>query len=101
MADEEFAIISKEQVELKEPSMYNCVLLNDDYTPMDFVVNVLMQIFDKSENDANAIMMKVHRVGMCVCGTYTFSIAETKVKQVEMLAEKHGFPLSCVIEEDK
>jgi len=97
----DLSVMSKESVELKEPSMYRCILLNDDYTPMDFVVTVLMKIFGKNEDESQAIMINVHKKGKGVCGVYTFEVAETKIKQVEMLAEKYGFPLSCEIEEDK
>ena len=90
-----------EVVELKEPPMYFCVLLNDDYTPMDFVVNILMEVFNKNQDEAQKIMLDVHQNGRGVCGIYTYEIAETKVKQTEILAEKNGFPLSCIIEEDK
>ena len=98
MSDYENEVVSKEDVELKEPSMYKCVLLNDDYTPMDFVVTVLSQIFNKNDSDANAIMLSVHKKGKGICGIYTFAIAETKAKQVEVLASKYEFPLICDVE---
>ena len=99
--DSDVASVVDEDIQLKEPPMYCCILLNDDYTPMDFVVNILMEVFDKSEHEAQQIMMSVHKNGSGVCGIYTYEIAETKMKQTEMIAEKNGFPLTCVIEEDK
>jgi ATP-dependent Clp protease adaptor protein ClpS len=84
----------------EEPPMYRVLLLNDDYTTMEFVVEVLMFVFNKSPEDAVAIMLAVHRKGAGVCGVYPFEIAETKVEAVHSLAAEKGFPLKCVMEED-
>ncbi len=89
-----------EQIQLEEPPMYKVILCNDDYTTMDFVVMVLMVIFHKDEQDAQRIMLNVHRKGCGLCGVYPYAIAETKVKQVELLSEKHKFPLRCTMEKE-
>jgi len=89
-----------EREELREPPLYRVLLLNDDYTPMDFVVHILMGIFNKAEAEATAIMFNVHNQGAGVCGVYAFEEAETKVNAVEALAAKHGHPLKCAMEED-
>ena len=87
-------------VELKEPSKYRVILHNDDYTPMDFVVDILMSIFSKSFEEAEIIMWRVHEKGSAVCGVYTFEIAETKVEQVKTKAREMGYPLLATLEED-
>ncbi|PYQ43924.1 MAG: ATP-dependent Clp protease adaptor ClpS [Acidobacteria bacterium] len=79
--------------------MFKVVLLNDDYTTMEFVVLVLQQVFNKPEPEAYRIMMKVHVEGRGVCGAYTYEIAETKVSTVHEMAEENGFPLRATIEE--
>lgn len=89
-----------DKTDLKEPPMYKVLLNNDDYTPMDFVVMVLMKIFHRSEQDAYAIMMNVHKQGKGLCGVYTFEVAEAKVRQVEALSHKHKYPLLCTMEQD-
>ncbi len=81
------------------PEMYKVVLLNDDYTTMEFVVHVLEEVFNKPEPEAYRIMMQIHLQGQGVCGTYTYEIAETKVDTVHTLAQEHGFPLRATIEE--
>jgi ATP-dependent Clp protease adaptor protein ClpS len=83
---------------LKEPRRYLVFLLNDDYTTMEFVVDVLKHYFHKSEAQALEIMLKVHDEGRGVAGVYSHEIAETKVAQVEEYAQKQGFPLKCTIE---
>lgn len=83
---------------LKEPEEYYVVLLNDDYTTMDFVVAVLMSVFRKSVEDATKIMTDVHRLGRGVVGLYPWDIAATKAEQVHSLARKNEFPLRCVVE---
>ena len=80
--------------------MYRVVLLNDDYTTMEFVVLVLMQVFKKSVEDSTRIMLNVHRKGVGVCGVYTFEVAETKVETVNALARENEFPLKCTMEKD-
>ena len=80
--------------------MYKVLLHNDDYTTMEFVVEVLMFVFHKSVEDATQIMMNVHRKGVGVCGIYPFHIAETKVDTVLKLARENGHPLKCTMEKD-
>jgi ATP-dependent Clp protease adaptor protein ClpS len=84
---------------LKEPSMFKVLLINDDYTTMEFVVDVLMQVFNKSFEAATAIMLNVHQKGVGVCGVYPLEVAETKVEAVHSLARENGFPLRCTLEE--
>jgi ATP-dependent Clp protease adaptor protein ClpS len=90
---------TKKSEKLKEPEEYLVILLNDHYTTMDFVVEVLVSIFHKSETDANRIMMDVHKKGKGIVGRYPFDIARTKIDQVHTLACQNGFPLRCIIEE--
>ncbi len=89
------------EVELivSEPRKYKVLLHNDDYTSMEFVVDILVNLFRKSINQAEEIMIKVHKNGKAVCGIYTFEIAETKVYQVKELAKSNGFPLLATMEE--
>lgn len=87
-------------IELKEPAKYKVVLHNDDYTSMDFVVDILMRIFYKNYEEAQRIMLQVHENGKAVCGIYSFEIAQTKAQQVKQLAKQSGFPLLATIEED-
>ena len=82
----------------KKPSMYNVLLLNDDYTPMEFVIIVLESVFNKKQEDATQIMFHVHKNGVGVCGTFTYEVAETKCKIVMDLAKKNEHPLQCTIE---
>ena len=82
----------------KKPSMYNVLLLNDDYTPMEFVVLLLEKIFNKNLEEATKIMLHVHRNGMGLCGTYTFEVAESKCKAIIDFAEKNEHPLQCTME---
>lgn len=84
----------------KPPPMYRVLLLNDDFTPMDFVVQVLQQFFAKNREQATQIMLKVHNEGAGVCGIYPHEIAETKVSQVTEFAREHQHPLQCVMEEN-
>jgi ATP-dependent Clp protease adaptor protein ClpS len=93
-------IVSETDEDLREPPMYKVLLLNDDYTTMDFVVEVLMYVFHKSFESATEIMLNVHRKGMGVCGVYTYEVAETKVLTVEALARERGFPLKCTMERE-
>ncbi|MDD2400174.1 MAG: ATP-dependent Clp protease adaptor ClpS [Sulfurovum sp.] len=87
-------------IELKEPAKYKVVLHNDDYTSMDFVVDILMRIFYKNYEEAQRIMLQVHENGKAICGVYSFEIAQTKAQQVKQLAKQSGFPLLATIEED-
>ena len=84
----------------KKPSMYKVLLLNDDYTPMDFVVMILEKVFNKPNQEAIEIMMTVHRKGVGLCGIYTYEIAETKVEQVTELARQNEYPLQCIMEKE-
>lgn len=84
---------------LKRPPLYRVILLNDDYTPMEFVVGVLESVFGLDRNSATRIMLEVHQQGKGVCGVYTYEIAETKVAQVMGLAQQHQHPLLCTMEE--
>lgn len=85
--------------EIDEPKQYAVILHNDDYTSMDFVMQVLMGIFHKGESDASMLMMQVHKAGKAVCGIYTLEIAKTKVSQVTTLAKRNDFPLRTTYEE--
>ena len=82
----------------KKPSMYNVLLLNDDYTPMEFVVIVLEKIFNKKQEEAPQIMLHVHKNGIGVCGTFTYEVAESKCKSVMDMAKKNEHPLQCTME---
>ena len=88
------------RVRTKKPSMYKVLMLNDDYTPMEFVVHVLERFFQKSREEATRIMLHVHRRGVGVCGVYTYEVAETKVTQVMDLARQNQHPLQCTIEKE-
>ena len=87
------------EIKIKKPRMFRVILFNDDYTSMEFVVNILMEIFDKPAAEATKIMLDVHNHGKGVCGVYTYDIAVTKIKQVHFEARKEGFPLRCGYEE--
>jgi ATP-dependent Clp protease adaptor protein ClpS len=86
--------------EIKSPSLYKVLLLNDDYTTMEFVVQVLEKVFHKSAAEATQIMLHVHKKGVGMCGIYTRDIAETKVTTVHGLARERGFPLMCMMEKE-
>jgi ATP-dependent Clp protease adaptor protein ClpS len=91
--------IEEAKPRLKEPSMYKVFLLNDDYTPMEFVVDLLEKLFGMDREKATRIMLQVHSYGKGVCGVYTYEIAETKVAQVGEYAQRHQHPLMCSMEE--
>ncbi|MFH2047626.1 MAG: ATP-dependent Clp protease adapter ClpS [Pseudomonadota bacterium] len=91
-------IISETREEIKEPSMYKILLHNDDYTTMDFVVEILINIFHKSMEEAIQIMLNVHNKGIGICGLYAYEVAETKMNLVHSHARERGFPLKCSIE---
>ncbi len=90
--------IAKPKTKSKRPSMYRVLLLNDDYTPMEFVVLVLQDVFNKTREDAMRIMLHVHNKGVGECGVYPFEVAETKVARVMDAARKNQHPLQCVME---
>ncbi len=92
------AVATKAKPKVKRPSLYRVLLLNDDYTPMEFVVHVLMNFFSKSEDSAHVIMLHVHKNGVGECGVFTYEVAETKVTQVMDFARKHQHPLQCIME---
>lgn len=85
---------------VKEPDLYKVVMLNDNYTTMEFVVEILIEIFGKTEADARKIMLTVHKQGRGVAGVYVYDIAISKVEQVERKAKEKGFPLKCVVEKE-
>ena len=93
-------IILEEKTKPKRPSLYQVIIVNDDYTPMEFVVLVLERFFAKNSNEATQIMYHVHKKGMGVCGIYPYEVAETKVVQVMDFAKKHQHPLQCVLEKE-
>lgn len=92
--------VVRSKPKVKQPSMYKVIMLNDDYTPMEFVVMVLERFFGKSAEEATRIMLHVHQKGVGVCGVYTYEVAETKVTQVMDLARRHQHPLQCTLEKD-
>jgi ATP-dependent Clp protease adaptor protein ClpS len=94
------AVITQVKPKTQKPSLYRVLLLNDDYTPMEFVVYVLEQFFNKSREDATRIMLHVHQHGVGVCGVFTFEVAETKVAQVIDAARRNQHPLQCTMEKD-
>ena len=92
------AVITKTKPQTKRPNLYRVLILNDDYTPMEFVVHVLERFFGKDNEAATRIMLHVHHHGMGECGIFTYEVAETKVTQVMDFARKHQHPLQCVME---
>ncbi len=94
----ENGVVTKVRPKVKRPSMYRVLLLNDDYTPMEFVVHVLERFFNKGREEATRIMMHVHHHGVGECGVFTYEVAETKVTQVMDFARRNQHPLQCVME---
>lgn len=86
------------RVRAKKPSLYKVIMLNDDYTPMEFVIMVLERFFNKNQEQATQIMLHVHQKGVGVCGVFTYEVAETKVTQVMDMAKEHQHPLQCTLE---
>jgi len=86
--------------QLQSPPLYRVVMLNDDFTPMDFVVEILMRFFHKSETSAQQMMLRIHHEGSVICGVFPRDIAETKVQQVETASRTSGHPLRCIMEHD-
>jgi ATP-dependent Clp protease adaptor protein ClpS len=97
-SDGNTAVISKVQPKAKRPNLYRVLLLNDDYTPMEFVIHVLIRFFNKTQEQATEIMLHVHHNGIGECGVFTYEIAETKVTQVMDFARKNHHPLQCIME---
>ncbi len=95
---EERGVATKVRTKTKKPSMWRVLLMNDDYTPMEFVVSILMGIFNKTSEEATQIMLNVHQSGVGTCGVYTFEVAETKVAQVMDSAKRAQHPLQCTLE---
>lgn len=95
---EERGVATKTRPKTKKPSLYRVLMMNDDYTPMEFVVQVLVGIFNKTPEEATQIMLAVHKSGVGVCGIYTYEIAETKVSQVMDAAKRAQHPLQCTME---
>lgn len=91
-------VVTKTRPKTKRPSMYRVLILNDDYTPMEFVVHVIQRFFNKGHEEATRIMLHVHHHGVGECGVYTYEVAETKVTQVMDFARRHQHPLQCVME---
>ena len=92
--------VTRTKPKTKKPSMYKVLMLNDDFTPMEFVVHVLERFFSKGREEATRIMLHVHRRGVGVCGVFPYEIAETKVTQVMDFARQHQHPLRCTLEKD-
>jgi ATP-dependent Clp protease adaptor protein ClpS len=92
--------LEPERQKIKPPPLFKVVLLNDDYTPMDFVIVVLERIFRMNREQATVVMLKVHRNGRGVCGVFPRDVAATKVEQVSVFARHHQHPLACVMEEN-
>jgi ATP-dependent Clp protease adaptor protein ClpS len=93
-------LATKEKVKVKKPKLYKVILLNDDYTPMEYVVSLLKSVFRKNDGEAMNIMLMVHQKGSGVCGVFTKEIAETKVDMVLGMAKKDQHPLKCIMELD-
>ena len=99
MAGERTELLIREEEKLKEPKEYAVVLLNDDFTTREFVVEILIRIFHKNPAEAKSIMLNVHHKGRGVVGVYTWDIAQTKANQVHAAARQNEYPLKCVVEE--
>lgn len=91
-------VITRTRTRTRKPNMYRVLLLNDDYTPMEFVVTILVKYFAKDREEATRIMLHVHQHGVGECGVFTYEVAETKVTQVMDFARKHQHPLQCIME---
>jgi ATP-dependent Clp protease adaptor protein ClpS len=94
------SVITRTRTQTRKPALYRVLLLNDDYTPMEFVVTVLKKYFNKGPEDATRIMLHVHQHGVGECGVFTYEVAETKVTQVMDYARKHQHPLQCIMEKN-
>lgn len=94
------AVVTQTKPKTQKPSMYRVLILNDDYTPMEFVVHILEKVFNKSRESAVEIMLHVHRHGVGICGVFTYDVAETKVAQVIEFARRHQHPLQCTMEKE-
>jgi len=99
--NDETQVVTEKDVDLKEPDMFRVLLVNDDFTTMEFVIFVLQNVFHMNHTQAEQVMLKVHQEGRGVCGVYPFEIAEMKVTTVTEMARQHEYPLLCVMEEDR
>ncbi len=93
-----FQVLTEKRTQVKKPNLYRVLLINDDYTPMDFVIWILQTVFHKATAEATRLMWDVHTKGQGLCGIFTYDIAQTKVYEVKSLAKKHEHPLECVME---
>lgn len=98
--DAKTGLVTKTRPKTRKPNLYKVLLLNDDYTPMEFVVLILEKFFNKHHEEASRIMLHVHQRGVGVCGVYTFEVAETKVTQVMDFSRQHDHPLQCTMEKE-
>lgn len=99
-SDDDGQVITKYKPKTKTPALYKVLLLNDDFTPMDFVILVLKKFFMKSESEATRIMLQVHNDGAGLAGIYTYEVAETKVYAVNEFSRRHRHPLKCIMEKE-
>jgi ATP-dependent Clp protease adaptor protein ClpS len=98
--DTNVGVVVRSKPKTRKPSMYKVIMLNDDYTPMEFVVLILESFFSKSHEEALNIMLHVHQKGVGICGVFTYEVAETKVIQVMDLSQQHQHPLQCTLEKE-
>ncbi|MBF0103844.1 MAG: ATP-dependent Clp protease adapter ClpS [Deltaproteobacteria bacterium] len=96
--EEQGDVVTMTKPKVKQPSFYTVIMLNDDYTTMDFVIHVLKKFFNKSHEEANTLMLAVHHKGRAVCGLYPYDVASTKIVQVHEYARKNEAPLKCIME---
>ena len=93
-------LLTRPDIKTKKPSMYKVLLLNDDFTPMEFVIHILQRFFHMTVEQSTDVMLHVHQKGVGVCGVFTFEVAETKVNQVMSFAKQHEHPLQCTLEKE-
>ena len=98
--ESEIGVVTKIKQKTKKPPMYKVLMLNDDFTPMEFVIFVLEKYFYKNEQDATQIMLNIHQKGIGICGVFTYEVAETKVNKVVSFARQNQHPLQCTMEKD-
>ena len=98
--DTNTGLLTKPEVKTKKPSMYKVLLLNDDYTPMEFVIHILQRFFKMTTEEATQVMLHVHQKGVGICGVFTYEVAETKVNQVLSFAQQNDHPLQCTLEKE-
>jgi ATP-dependent Clp protease adaptor protein ClpS len=98
--DQSTGVVIKTKPKTRKPSLYKVLMLNDDYTPMEFVVHILEKFFAKSREDAVEVMLHVHRHGVGICGVFTYEVAETKVAQVIEFSRRNQHPLQCTMEKE-